>query len=112
MRKIIMYIIIALASFLLIMSAFKIGVNSVKPTQIIKEVKTTIPNIPTTTSGTVLEYSDPEIIDAESIDALQKLQTQFNQLQVEYDTFEHYLEGYERGYFLGYMKAKGYEVEE
>ena len=84
MRKIIMYIVIALASFLLIINTYKLGVNSVKPITIV-------------------------MVDSEE---LQKLQSQFNQLQVEYDTFDHYLRGVERGYFIGYMKAKGYEVEE
>ena len=66
-----------------------------KPTQITKEVK---------------------IVDTE---ALQKLQSQFNQLQVEYDkllteytTFTHHLETYERGWYDGYMRAKVIEAGE
>ena len=77
-------VIILLIVFIgaLVLFGYELGAKSTKPTQIIKEVK---------------------IVDTE---ALQKLQAQFNQLQVEYDTFEHYLEGYERGWYDGHMKAK------
>ena len=60
-----------------------------------------------------LKPVEVKVVDTE---ALQKLQTQFNQLQVEYDklltehtTFARHLEVYERGFYLGYMRAKGYE---
>ncbi len=77
----------ARAIFLLLVGLFiggLIGMSFTKPTQIIREVK---------------------VIDTE---ALQKLQEQFNQLQLEYDTFTNYLEGYYRGY----LKARGVGIEE
>ena len=91
MRKIIMYTVIALASLLLISNTYKLGLNSIKPTQIIKEVK---------------------VVDTELLNSFLKLQVEYDKLLTEYTTFENHLEVYERGFYSGYLKAKGIEAGE
>ena len=85
------FIFIMIILLIALLFGYGIGIKSVKPVE--------------TTKGVI-------IYDTSLLDSYIKLQSQFNQLQVEYDTFTNYLNGFERGYFIGYMRAKGIEVEE